>query len=458
MKVEELKNTCYSPVYWGLKGLNIKLIKPDVLCDDSISSAETFKIQQLNLPLLAAYTPSGHNITIVDESFVPDDPSDDVDLVGITVLTEVALRAYQIASAYRQRGVRVVLGGIHTTALPEEALKHADAVVLGEGEEAWPQLVSDAERGNLSRIYRSNGLADIKGRPHSRHEDYPHPAHKGYLPYAVGLETSRGCPFRCEFCSVGLVMGHKYRTRPVQEVISEIDHLDPPAIMFVDDNLALNRKEAKKLFTEMTPLKCRWVGEGSVSLAEDIELLRLMKRSGCKALLIGFESIQKEAQDHFMKIKGLKVDYSEAMRRFHGEGIAILGSFIFGLDHENIDVFDQTLEFALRSRIELGILRSLTPYPGTALYQRLLKEDRLTDRAWWLKDGRPELPLFRPLRMKPDEFLEGLERISKNFYSISSIIQRFFGIPPWKRSPVGWHLYTGANMAFRKRYYHSLLS
>jgi len=237
--------------------------------DSIISSAETFKIQQSSLPLLATYTPAEHSVKIVDESFAPDDVDEDVDLVGITVMTDLALRAYQIADTYRRRGVKVVMGGVHPTVLPGEALEHADAVVLGEGEEVWQQLLSDAAEGRMRKVYRASWLTDMTGRPLPRRDLYPNPVSKGYTPLSAGLEASRGCPFNCEFCSVGRVMGHKYRQRPIREVISEIESIDIQNLFFVDDNFALNRSSAKELFTEMIPLKRRWVGEGTVALAEE---------------------------------------------------------------------------------------------------------------------------------------------------------------------------------------------
>lgn len=431
--------------------MNIKLIKPDQRWANNISSAETFKIQQLSLPLLAASTPAEHRVTIVDESFAPDDINEDVDLVGITVMTDLAHRAYHIAETYRQRGVPVVMGGMHPTALPGEALQHADAVVLGEGDEVWPQLVTDASSGRLHKTYRANTMIDMTGLPLPRRDLYPRPSFSSYTPFSVGVQTSRGCPYDCEFCSIGLLMGHKYRLRPVRDVIAEMESIRHP-IFLVDDNLALNRRAAKELFTEMIPLKRRWVGEGTVSLAEDLQLLRLMKRSGCHGLLIGFESVQKETQNSMLKLKKLKMDYSEAMRRFHGEGIPIQGAFVFGFDHENKDVFEQTLEFAFAARLDLAQFRPLTPYPGTHLYQRLLKEGRLPVPNWWLSGDTPQHPLFRLKGMSPDELLDGMARITKQFYSVGGITRRFFGIRPWKRSAIGWRLYAGVNWAFRKRY------
>jgi len=436
--------------------MKIKLIAPHEQSEDNISSAQTFKIQKVNLPLLAALTPFEHSVKIVDEAFAPDDINEEVDLVGITVMTDLALKAYQIADTYRQQGVRVVMGGIHPTVLPSEALQHADAVVIGEAEGVWPKLLSDASSGEMQKLYCANKTKNLIGMPIPRRDLYPKPLSKSYTPLAFGIETARGCPYDCEFCSIGSVMGRQYRSRPVPEVITEIESIDSSHLFFVDDALALNRLTAKKLFTEMTPLKVKWVGQGPVSLAEDPELLRLMKRSGCVGLLVGFESVQKETHDGMKKIKNLRIDFSEAIRRFHGEGIAILGAFIFGFDHENKDIFDQTLEFILKCRLDCIELRILVPFPGTRIYSRLLKEGRLFVPNWWLHGYPPDTLLFQPKGMTADELIESFNRLNRQTYSFGSIIKRFFGINPWKRKTLGCLVYAGSNLATRKRYFKGL--
>jgi radical SAM superfamily enzyme YgiQ (UPF0313 family) len=436
--------------------MKIKLIAPHEQSEDNISSAQTFKVQKVNLPLLAALTPPEHEVKIVDEAFAPDDINEEVDLVGITVMTDLALRAYQIADTYRRRGVKVVMGGIHATVLPGEALQHADAIVVGQAEEVWPKLLSDAASGDIQKLYCANKISNLNGMPTPRRDLYPKPIHIGYTPIAIGIETARGCPYDCEFCSIGSVMGRQYRARPISEVIAEIGSIDSPHLFFVDDALALNRPTAKKLFTEMMPLRLKWAGQGPVSLAEDLELLKLMRCSGCVGLLIGFESVQKEAQDGMKKIRNLRIDFSEAIRRFHDEGIAILGAFIFGFDHENKDVFDQTLEFSIKNRLDCIELRILTPFPGTRLYKRLLEEGRLFAPNWWLQGYPPDTLLFQPKGMTSEDLIEGFIRLNRQTYSFGSIIKRFFGMSPWKRNPFGCLVYAGSNLATRKRYLRGL--
>ena len=434
--------------------MKIKLIAPSAHRDDTLSTP--FKLQRVNLPLLAALTPPGHTVTIVEEAFASDDINQDVDLVGITVLTELALRAYQIGDSYRRKGVKVVMGGIHPTVLPDEALEHADAIVVGEAEGVWAQLVADAASGQMQRIYRAAKTTGLEGLPKPRRDLLPGSHFQGRIPMPIGVETSRGCPYDCEFCCIGQTLGQQYRVRPVQEVIAEMESIDSPHLFFVDDALGLDRNSAKKLFTEMIPLGKRWLAQGTVSLAEDPELLGLMKRAGCLGLLVGFESVQKDTQDEVSKIRNLKVGYYEAMHRFHNEGFGILGCFVFGFDYENKDVFEQTFEFIMRSRMDCAQLRILTPYPGTRLFNRLSSEGRLFSNDWWLRGYPPDTLLYQPKGMTSEELISGFARLNRQAYSFGAMTKRFFGMSPWKRTLFGCLVYAGINLSTRKRYFKGL--
>ena len=436
------------------KKMKIKLVAPHEHGADALSSP--FPLQRVNLPLLAALTPPGHTMTIVEETFAPDDMNGDADLVGITVMTELAQRAYKIGDTYRRKGVKVVMGGIHPTVLPDEALQHADAVVVGEAEGVWPRLVSDAASGQMQRIYRAGKMTELQGLPKPRRDLSPQTKYPGYIPIPIGVETSRGCPYDCEFCCVGRISGRQYRVRPVPEVIAELESVDSTHLFFVDDAIGLNRNAARHLFTEMIPLRRRWLAQGTVSLAEDLELLGLMRRSGCLGLLIGFESVQKEAQNGVKKIKNLKIDFYEAMRRFHDEGFGVLGTFVFGFDYEDKDVFEQTLEFVMKCHMDVVQLRILTPYPGTRLYARLLNEGRLFARDWWLRGYPPDTLLFQPKSMTADELISGFARLNRQVYSFGAMTKRFLGMTPWKRTLLGCQAYAGVNLATRKRYFKGL--
>jgi radical SAM superfamily enzyme YgiQ (UPF0313 family) len=239
-------------------------------------------------------------------------------------------------------------------------------------------------------------------------------------------------------------------------VIAEIESIDASRFFFVDDALGLNREAGKKLFTAMIPLKRHWMGQGTASLAEDVELLKLMRRSGCQGLLVGFESVQKGTQHEMQKIKNLKIDFYEAMRRFHGEGISILGAFVFGFDYENKDVFDQTLEFIVKGRMDCVQLRILQPLPGTRLYTRLLSEGRLFEPDWWLRGYPPDTLLYQPKSMTADELLRGYARLTRQTYSFDAMLKRFFGMSPWERTLRGCIGYAVVNLSYRFRYLRGL--
>ncbi|MBW2254296.1 MAG: B12-binding domain-containing radical SAM protein [Deltaproteobacteria bacterium] len=437
--------------------MHIKLIKPAERPRSGVLLNKTTLCMDAALPLLAALTPPQHQVTLVDESFAPDDRTEDVDVVGISAWTDLAIRAYAIAEHYRSRGTIVVMGGIHPTMCPDEAQMHCDAVVVGEGDQSWPTLLADIERGALRRRY------DFRDRIPRRLEDLPHPRRDLYpaltrwnpVPPAVGIEASRGCPYDCEFCSVLEVRGHRYRHRPVEEIVAEIATIGASNLVFVDDNVALDRKRAKALFRRMIGMGKEWVAEAGVGLAEDTELLRLMRASGCRGLMVGFESVQPQTIDGMRKLRRMRLTHMEVVERFHDAGIPVMGNFVFGFDHETFEVFDLTLDFAFRSQIELAQFKPLVPYPGTPLFSRLLREGRLLDAAWWRNPKRipgEATPLFYPAQMSPEQLAEGLLHLARAFYGARGRLRRLRGLRPWRRTLVETALLIGMDWAFGSRY------
>jgi radical SAM superfamily enzyme YgiQ (UPF0313 family) len=403
--------------------MRIELISPAV--------EENAPLPNLALPILAALTPPDVEIIYTDDLLTPIDlrkDLKDVDLVGITVLTKTALRAYRIAAAYRNKGVPVVLGGIHPTALPEEAKKYGDSIVIGEAEEVWPILLEDVRTKKLKSYYRAGEFTAPSKIPWPRREILPK---KGYFPLDV-VQVSRGCPFSCEFCSVRKIFGEAYRFRPVEDVVDEIKTLRHRLIVFNDDNIFGHPSYSRELLKALIPLKKRWVGEISLSALKSVEHVDLLARSGCMGLLIGFESLSRDTLIRSRKYQNDPKDYREIVRHLHRSGIAIWGAFIFGFDEDGPSVFEETTSFAIQSKIFSCAFSILTPYPETALYHRLKQEERLTENEWWLLEKPEEsAPHFIPARMSQEALREGWKRAWKEFYSYPSILKRFqWNYPP----------------------------
>jgi len=397
--------------------VKIELIVPAV--------EENARVPNLALPILAALTPPDVKISVTDDLLTPIDLVRDlkeVDLVGITVLTKTALRAYQIADAYRKKGVVVVLGGIHPSALPEEAKEHADAVVIGEAEEIWGRLIEDARKKDLKAFYQQESFTNPLNIPKPRREVLPA---RGYFPVDV-VQATRGCPFRCEFCSVRKFFGDTYRIRPVSNVLEEVRSLRHRMIMFNDDNIIGNPSYSKELLSALIPLKKKWIGQASLSGLKQAENIALLAKSGCTGLLIGFESLSKSNLIQSQKYQNDPKEYREIIDTLHRFGITIWGSFIFGFDDDDPSIFEETVAFAIRAKLFSVVFAILTPYPETSFYQRVKKEGRLVQDRWWLLE-RPEesAPYFIPKKMSGEVLRECWKKSWKEFYSFPSILKRF---------------------------------
>lgn len=400
-----------------------------------------FKPAQLTMPYLAALAPDDVHVSILDEMVAPVVPEDsDADLVGITFVTPFAHRAYELAERYRKRGKTVVFGGPHASLIPEEAMRHADAVVVGEAEDTWPQVIEDFAGKRLRGLYRS-AAPDLSALPFARRSLLKR---AGYVVHDV-IQASRGCPFHCDFCALGSIYGPGHRTRPVNEVIREIETFSGDTFVFWDDNIVGSPAYSKELFRRLIPYKKKWLGQGSITITRDRELLRLAAESGCIGLFVGIESVSQGSLETVNKGFNRVETLREEIGKMHDAGIAVLAGMIFGFDTDDLSVFDRTLDVAERAAIDGISFSILTPYPGTRLYDKLVAEGRLLHRDWPLYNS--EHVVFAPRNMTPEQLEEGHHRANREFYSLSSITRRLL------RSRTQLGLTVKLNLADRKYSY-----
>jgi radical SAM superfamily enzyme YgiQ (UPF0313 family) len=403
-----------------------------------------FRFPYLSLTTLAAVTPADVRLRIVDENVEEIDWQATPDLVGISMMTPLAPRGYQIADAFRERGVPVVLGGVHPSVMPEEAENHGDAVVIGEGEELWPQVVRDAREGRLQPRYRDEQFRGLEGLPLPRRELL---RRKAYF-FVNTMQTSRGCPFDCEFCFVTQFHGRSYRLRPLAEVEREVQGLEGRFVFFVDDNIVGDRSYARALFQRLAPYRLRWASQATISIGQDEELLKLAKKSGCLGLFIGFESLSQSTLCEMGKNPNRADSYRELIRRIHSHGIGIQGSFVFGNDRDTPQVFSDVVRFTERMRLEAGLFSILTPFPGTRLYQRLKAEGRILSEDWARYDMNQVV--FQPRGMTTEQLQQGFNWAYRRLYSWASITRRLLGL---RRN---LQLFAPQNVGFRRAWYQLL--
>jgi radical SAM superfamily enzyme YgiQ (UPF0313 family) len=382
----------------------------------------------LAMAILAARSP-GWDVTFYDEKAEALPREDRPDLAALSVETYTARRAYAVADDYRARGVPVVMGGYHPTFLPDEALEHADAVVIGDAEGVWERLLADFASGQLQSRYAGGNQRALTDYRLERS------IYKGkrYAPVELA-QYGRGCRFACDFCSIHAFYGSDLRVRPVDGLVAELDGLPKDRLLFfVDDNLFGRKSDLRALLDALEPLGRRWSCQISIDVARDERLLDRMAQAGCRFVLIGFESLNpaslRQMGKHWNAVSG---PYRRVVDGLHRRGIGIYGTFVFGYDADTSDTFARTLEFALEARLEIANFNPLTPTPGSALYDRLLAEGRLLSPKWWLDPNyRYGRAIFEPRGMRADELTEGVYQTRKRFYSWRSIGTRLFatGVP-----------------------------
>ena len=416
----------------------IKLIQPRMIKRPMDTDLKLHMAPPLGLLTIANILRDQHRISLENENIEPVCLDDQPDLVGISVTVDTLPRAMRIAKHFRRRGIPVVAGGIHITTAPETIPPDAfDALCVGAAEGTWPEIVRDAEKGRLKPVYRCSGKL--------RGEDIVSPAYdmidrSKYLFTSV-IHTSRGCPFRCDFC-YNSAAAHHFVNRPIPDVIREIRAAGTRHIMFIDDNFAGNPKWTKAFLREIQPMRLKWQAAVSINAAKDPELLDLMKRSGCRSLFIGFESINPASVQNVHKVQNTTQEYEQAIEAIHSRGIMINGSFVFGLDGDTPETFSATVDWIVRNKIETVTSHILTPYPGTALYARMQAAGRITSHD--LSRYNTAHVVFRPQGMTPDVLYQGYLKVYRDVYSLKNIFRR---LPRAKDQRMGYLFF---NLLYRK--------
>jgi radical SAM superfamily enzyme YgiQ (UPF0313 family) len=424
--------------------LKILLISPIGL--EKILGADFFfKLPFLGLPTIAAHTPPDCKVKMVDERIRPVDFDDDADLIGISVMTPLATRAYEIADEFKRRGKTVVMGGMHVSALPEEALEHCDAVAIGEGEKVWPQMVEDFKRGELRETYQAEKLLDLAEALPPRWDIID----KSLYSPVDFIETTRGCPINCNFCAVTQYYGAKYRTKPVRLVEKMVAKVKPVdkffalknLIFFVDDNIIANRRHCIELLKMLKSYNIQWVGQASIAVAKDDELMQSMSETRCLGLFIGMESLSEDSLAECGKRINKPAQYVEAVAKLHRYGIGVQAAFIIGFDNDDLSIFPKMEKFIRTSNFDSLFLSILTPYPGTRFYQKIEGEGRLLHKDWQRYDTSHVV--FRPQKMTVEQLEKGYIWLYKKALSMKSIVLRL------ARARTNPQFFVPGNLAFR---------
>ena len=378
----------------------------------------------LTLPYLAALTDNRFDIKLTDERLESVDFSKDYDLVAITVMTRSSKRAYEIAEIYRKRGIKVVMGGFHVSFHPDEAAKHCDAIFLGEAEKTWHAMLDDFIAGNLKAVYKCDEFHDLSSLPFPRYDLLDLKKYKvKFLP----VQTSRGCPFVCNFCEVSHMYGSSYRFRPQDEVISEIKHSGLKRVQFIDDNFAANREYTLGLMAKLKPLKIRWTCLWTIKNSADEELVEKAKASGCFHINMGIESINEDSIKDMGKRQNKVSEYTKSLNLLNKKRMFYSLNFIFGWDSDEKSTFRNTLRFITDHKVPLAFFSMLFPQKGTKIYQHLASEDRIITGSPF--KGTNQRCIFKPKNMSGHELEDGMWKTYQSFYSITSILRRVVMYP-----------------------------
>lgn len=404
-------------------------------------------MQPLFAAAIAAYTPKDVQICFVDDRIEEIDFDASTNLVALSFETFCAQRAYYIAGEYRKRGIKVIAGGYHPSLMPDECLEYTDSVFVGDIEKTWPLVIEDFKQGKLKKKYFGDNTAigaDIK---------FDRSVFKGknYGPIEM-VQWSRGCPFSCDFCSIKAFYKQKHIYRPIENMVDEIKQLKKKFVFFVDDNLYFNRNLFSLFVKALIPLKIKWACQISINIADDDELLKLMKKSGCFMVLVGIESFNKNNLKQMNKswnVKKQSVD--NAIKKMNSFGLLIYGTFVFGYDYDTVESFKKAVDFGIKHKFFIANFNPLYPMPGTTLYERLKQKNELLYEKWWLaKDFYYGKSMFYPKSMNPEELERMCYGAKKKFNSWSSILKRSINPIIHHRSFMKTVLFFYANIVNKK--------
>ena len=433
--------------------MRILLVSPTHYnADGTLHQTTRYWTSGLTLPHLKALTPPGHDVAMVDELFDDVDLDFDGDVVGLTAMGPQIRRAYDLADHFRARGVRVVLGGTWVTLTAEESLRHADAVVAGEAEDVWAQVLDDLAAGRSRGIYRAERWHSLRALPKIDYTTLPllkYDAFKSSWLYRMYFHWpiifSRGCPHPCEYCAVQTYYQRGFRTRPVDEVIDDLRTIQRHGgnrILFLDDNPIGNLEAAKELFRAMIPLRVKWASQCTINIARDAELLDLAARSGCMSLSIGLESVNEDSLDSVRKGFNQPQRFQRDLAAIRAKGIQVIGLLMVGLDGDTVDTFQRSLQFLIDNKVSFLKLFTPCPYPGTKYYEDMLQADRIIVHDWGRYDYGSAL--VRPAQMTTEQMMDGFKYVYEGFYSAAAIARRLF--PPPSGSYLETLAYLVANL------------
>lgn len=431
--------------------MKLTLIKPNIGRREHSLYVDEGRMEPLQLGILAALTPPGIEVVMYDDRMETIPYDEPTDLVAITVETFTARRAYEISAEFRRRGVKTVMGGMHAMLIPEEVMEHCDSVIVGDAEPVWETMLNDLKKGELKPRYDVVQPTCPQINVITRRDIFEG---KGYLPITL-LQFSRGCSHKCSFCASSVYFKARHYCRPVEDVIKEIKSQKRRLLFFVDDNIVCDHAKAKELFRALIPLKIRWVSQGSMDMLHDEELMRLMVKSGCLGLVIGFESISPESVSEMNKgtnKKGSSEMYKWEIEQLRKWGLQTWAAFTVGHDSDTLESIRATCDFAIKNKFTFAAYNILMPYPNTPLYERLEREGRLLyDGKWWLhEEYRFNYASIVPKNMTADELTEISFDCRRRFNSVGSIFRRALEPHTNLRTPYRFMTYLVYNPLFRK--------